>query len=592
MSPLDILYVTLQLAMLDSGAVTGPLNWELEMARWLVPIVAAWTAVLAAATLFRTQLQTARLWFVRNHVVICGLGEKGRLLVRSFHERGYRVVAIEQDEGNPQIGLCRERGVIVLAGDATETALLRRAAVHRACHVISVCGDDGANVEVAVSTRQSSAKRKRGAVTCSIHLVNPQLCKLLRERTLGAEAFTPFRLELFNVYERGARTMLRLHPAVEVDAQSGCPGPHLLVVGLGRMGENLVLHAARDWYAEQRGTGRMLRVSVVDREAKSKVRSLRQRYPQLPTCCELTGHEIDVTDIEFEEGKFLFEKDGTCSLHMIYVCLRDAALGLQAGLTLRHRLGRDEPRIVVRMEEGSGLARLLREDEGTGNPFRNVHPFGLLERTCTPALVLDGTHEVLAQAVHEAYRQEKRRQAKEGEREEDARPEAHRVEDQLGQDEAMRPWELLPEYLKESNRQQVDHIRAKLQAAGYGIKPLTDWEAIFHDFEDEEVKLMARLEHERWLEERTREGWECGPKQEGKKTNPDLRPWEELSELAIKKDLHAVRAVKKNLHAVRALPKVLARGEFQVYRLDETVGSHEVAAGHDSGVPAEEETRG
>lgn len=128
----------------------------------------------------------------------------------------------------------------------------------------------------------------------------------------------------------------------------------------------------------------------------------------------------------------------------------------------------------------------------------------------------------------------------------------------LEQDEAMLPWESLPETLKESNRRQVDHICATLQAAGYGIKPLTDWEAMFYEFEPDEVELMARLEHDRFVEERGREGWVRGPKKDvRKKTNPDLRPWEELSEAA----------VQKNLNSVIELPKVLARGEFQVYRM-------------------------
>jgi hypothetical protein len=577
MSPLDTLYLTLQLAVFESGAVSGPVSWELEVARWLVPLVTVYTAVLAAAALFRVQLQMARLWFVRNHVIVCGLGQKGQLLVQSFRMRGDEVVVIEQDANNPQIELCRDHGTVVLVGDATEPAVLRRAAVHRARHVISVCGDDGVNVEVAVGTRRLSTKRRTGAVTCSIHLMNAQLRELLREQELDSEAFTPFRLELFNVFERGARTMLRVHPAWEVAAQADPPSPHLLVVGLGRMGESLVAHVARDWYVEQRGTGRTLRVSIVDREVKAKLRSLAARYPQLPACCELAGHEIDVADVKFQKGSFLVDREGVCDLDLIYVCLRDAALGLQAALTIRKRLGRDKPRIVVRMEEGNGLASLLREDVATHAPFHNVYPFGLLERTCTPTLVLDGTHEVLAQAVHEAYRQERRRQADQHEQ-----GQQDLAEEPLEQDEAMLPWELLPETLKESNRRQVDHIRDKLGAAGYGIEPLTDWEAIFHKFEREEVELMARLEHERFVEERTREGWVHGSKKDvKKKTSPDLRPWEELSDLAI----------KKNLHSVTELPKVLARGEFQVCRLEETQGSRGVAAGQGSGLPAEEDTK-
>jgi hypothetical protein len=66
-----------------------------------------------------------------------------------------------------------------------------------------------------------------------------------------------------------------------------------------------------------------------------------------------------------------------------------------------------------------------------------------------------------------------------------------------------------------------------------------------------------------------------------KQTSPDLRPWEELSDSAI----------RKNLHSVTELPKVLARGEFQVCRLERMQGSHEVAAGQGLGVPAVEDSR-
>jgi hypothetical protein len=579
LAPPDILYLTLQLATLESGAVSGPVSWELEAARWLVPILTAYTAVLAAAVLFRRQLQMVRLWFIRGHVVICGLGEKGYLLARGFRERGYGVVAIEQDEIRPHIGLCRDQGVIVLVGDAAEPALLKRAAVHRARHVISVCGADDVNVEVAIGTRQLAAKRKSGAVTCSILLVHPQLCALLREQELTADAYTPFRLELFNVFERGARTMLRVHPAWESANGEDAPSPHLLVVGLGRMGESLLVHAARDWYAEHRGTDKRLRVSVVDLEAEQKLESLAARYPQLPACCELAGNEIDVADVEFQKGRFLFDEEGSCDLDMVYVCLSDAALGLQAGLTIRQRLGRDEPQIVVRMGESSGLASLLWVDGGKRLPFRNLHPFGLLERTCTPTLVLDGTHEVLAQAVHEAYRQGRRRKAMERQQGElDGQ-----AEESLEEDKAMQPWESLPEPLKESNRRQVDHIRAMLQAAGYGIKPLTDWEAMSYEFEPEEVEFMARLEHERYVEERTREGWVSGPERDVKKrTNPNLGPWEKLQGPAI----------QNNLNSVIELPKVLARGEFQVYRLAEEPESGMVESSQGSEPLVEEDKKG
>ena len=86
-SPGDLLYLTIQLFVLESGAVEGPVGWQLEVARFLAPAVAAYTAVLALALLFYERFQLFRLRYARGHVVICGLGQKGLLLARGFRER-------------------------------------------------------------------------------------------------------------------------------------------------------------------------------------------------------------------------------------------------------------------------------------------------------------------------------------------------------------------------------------------------------------------------------------------------------------------------------------------------------------------------
>jgi hypothetical protein len=43
----DVFYLTLQLFVLESGSVSGPVTWELQVARFLAPTVAAYTAVAA-----------------------------------------------------------------------------------------------------------------------------------------------------------------------------------------------------------------------------------------------------------------------------------------------------------------------------------------------------------------------------------------------------------------------------------------------------------------------------------------------------------------------------------------------------------------
>jgi hypothetical protein len=540
-SQLDLLYLTLQLVTLESGAVSGPVSWELEVARLLLPAVTAYTALAAFALVFRKQIQSLKLWFIRDHTIVCGLDRKGYLLARDFDAQGKRVVVIEQDESNERIELGRARGIIVVTGDASNAEVLRRAGAHKARWLISVCGDDGTNAEVAVRAQALSAARRRGALTCTIHIVDPQLCELLREREIAAEGLSTFRLELFNVFDRGARILLREFPPFGADRADTEP-PHLLVIGMGGLGESLVLRAARDWRNREEASGGKLRITVIDREADGKVESLKVRYPGLAQVCRLTPCQMEVHSADFQRAEFLGPTQEECDVDVAYVCLDDDSLGLHSGLMLLQRMRRCPVPIVIRMDKDAGLATLLRGNHGIPDAFGNLHAFALLDRTCTAEVVLGGTHEILARAAHAEYVRHQRQQGH--------TPQTNPL---------MVPWEQLPEPIKESNRRQVDHIGLKLKAVGCGLAPLTDWDAASFAFTPEEVERMARMEHERWCEERCREGWRhaSGPKNPQAKTHPALLPWEELPP--------ADKAINRT--AVREMPAFLVQAGLQIYRL-------------------------
>ena len=100
-----------------------------------------------------------------------------------------------------------------------------------------------------------------------------------------------------------------------------------------------------------------------------------------------------------------------------------------------------------------------------------------------------------------------------------------------------------------------------LNSAGYRIAPLRDWDAenfVFNekgDNQDDEVTLMAQLEHESWCQEKTAEGWKYSPeKNPDHKTNPNILPWEELPP----------SEKEKNKGYIRDLPRLLARAGFQI----------------------------
>jgi voltage-gated potassium channel Kch len=91
--------------MVVSGVIH---SWQLELARFLAPAVAAFTAFAALFSLFREQMQLFRLRMMHRHVVVCGIGRKGIALVRDYNSQGLRVVVIESDDENDNIAICRE----------------------------------------------------------------------------------------------------------------------------------------------------------------------------------------------------------------------------------------------------------------------------------------------------------------------------------------------------------------------------------------------------------------------------------------------------------------------------------------------------
>jgi hypothetical protein len=282
-----------------------------------------------------------------------------------------------------------------------------------------------------------------------------------------------FIQEFFNVYDAGARILLKRFPAFPAE---GTCRAHPLVIGLGRMGQSLMVHMARSWRPRFEATGQRLRVSLLDRNAERKVESLLLQYPQLGQVCEIVPLLMDIRSPEFERAEFLFGKDAACDVTIAYICLDDDSFALYTALALRLRARGTRFPIVVRMAQNAGLAALLQ-----GSPAGRLEclsAFGLLDETCTPDLVLGGTHESLARAIHEDYL---RREAEAG---------------RTGP--AAVPWDRLPAAKKESCRRQADHIATKLKAIGCGIAPLTDWNAESFAFSAAEVDGMAEMEHVRY----------------------------------------------------------------------------------------------
>lgn len=528
----DCIYSAIQLFSLESGNIApeASLPLSLQIARFLAPSLAAYTIFQALKEIFSKQVLLFNLWKIRNHYIVAGLGDKGFRLVSDLRKEDKPVVAIEIDENNPHLDTCKELGALVLVGDAREKLLLRRAGIRRASHLIAVCGDDGINTEITVLTKELTQKD----LTCTIHITDPYLWGILKEQEfMVQESSEHFRLELFNIYDSGARYLLRetLFSSNTLDQP-----PALLIVGTGMLAEYLILHAAQFWAfhygAKTPSHKKSLVIYIVAPSAEQDIARLQVRYPIIKNTCQLFSYNQAADELTMPEN---FPAQNVTHA---YICLEDTFSGLQTSFSLLEWADKKNVQIMVRMTEDAGLASLLKTSRQL--ELSPINAFGLLDTTCRLSLFDDGTHENLARAIHEHYLQEELSKGKE-----------------LYSTPALQPWEALSAELKQSNLHQADHIGTKLRAVNCGIKPWVSGNATTFEFSSDEIETMAQLEHDRWMKEKKAQGWQLGQRDNENKRHPDLLSWENLPE----------NAREKNRQAVRQIPLLLARAGFQIYRI-------------------------
>ena len=523
---IEHLYRSLQLFIIfvEREGATDPasLPVTLEVARFLAPAAAAAASIRALLALFGERAARVRVrYFVRDHVVVGGLGPIGARLAVAFQDAGHRVVALEADANAPEVADCRAHGVVVLNGDPTDPDLLFRAGVVKARYLVVASDDDDADASVALAARRVVRQRRR-ALPCFVHVAHPGLAHLLVEGALATGAEGPLRLEYFDVWESVPPMVLDEFP----------PGGNMLVVGSRRLGRALVVHAARRWAGDPDRADRRLRATLVGPGAAEAGRDLDDRYPRLDHVCDLTVHDVDIDSPQFERLT-----SATRDVTSAYVAVEDDdAHALQAALTLSRVA--PHARIVVLTTRRSGLATLVSETHPGASP---IVLFDALERSCRPEILLNGTIELLARAIHRNY---VRAQAAVGRTAAD--------------NPSLREWDDLSDGTKEANRTQAADVGRKLAAVGCRIRPWTDWTGDGLAFTPEEIERMAEMEHERWCRERTAEGWTYAPtRDDTRKTTPYLVPWDDLAEDV--KDY--------DRHAVRALPELLTHAGFEIVRI-------------------------
>jgi len=609
---LDNLYLSLQLFVLQSGAYLENFNWMLQVARFSGAIFSVLAAIQLVATLFYNQYQLLRIKVAyRKHVIICGLGGIGPILAERYLSEGKKVVIIEIKPDNKFNQPMRELGAIILIGDGADPELLRKAGIQNASFVVAVCGSDGKNAEIVSQVTKfvqayvkSSAEDKllvgleqERIWCCYAHILNPHLCHFLAGQAITDYTKPHFQVEFFNIYDSGARMMLQ-EDAMALSFTEG-PIPHMAIIGLNAVGQSLVLRSERAWRNAKRDG--KLRITVIDPQADEKINLLKCSCSSLEVSTSLNILNQNIHNASFLNAWLSDALESSPKLSQVFICLDDDSEALTLGLMLLERLRTAKVPVMACLLGHGGLSDILQPPGSHIDNRAQLQVFDLLERTCKTSITEQGLFEDLAIAIHEHYREENRGRL----------PET---------DPRLNPWfgdggrPGLADAVKISNREQALSIGVALERLGLGIEPagsLTVPLELIEEGEDadsrraaliravqqpaegetdvqyyqrlaqlseslerqtreiegqtiseDDLEFTARLEHQRWLRKKLKDGWQPGEETDkAAKIHKLLYPWyyPHLNK-------HEKESREQTRGEVRYWPEMLAAADLRIYR--------------------------
>lgn len=533
---LEKVYFTIQLISMEFNYQGGRVPPELEVARFLLPLLTIYTIARAVIEVFRYKISLLRIRLLRNHIIIAGLGEKGTFILEDLSKLGDEVVGIEMDQSKNSVKKGRELGEGVVIGDAASHKTLISAGIRRASTLIVTCDDESTNIEVA---KKAIGLRRGEPIRTYVHIKDMRFCPVVefsKEKRGGSS------IRFFNVFENGARQMLKQYPPDVYGGSTSKKDLSIAIIGFGPLGENVLIQALKIGHYPR---GRRLRILVIGEEVEKEGRIFLARYPQVERISDI---DITFKDVEMDRsGRFdpepIFEKGET---DIIYVCLEEDTLSQSCALNINKNPKGIYSPIVINMIQNTGFASVIQKEK---NPFmrkNKLYMYTPIKKACSADMVMDGSIDSIARAFHLHYILMKKKEA------------VNKGSKFQRNERSLQHWTSLPESLKESNRQAADHIDVKLRSIGCE-RVIRRKEKTNFKFKKEEIEILGEMEHNRWNAERYLDGWSLGKKDVDNKKSPYLLEW---SDPELPED---IKDYDRDL--VRSIPDILDLVEPDKFRI-------------------------
>ncbi|MBU2547085.1 MAG: potassium channel family protein [Proteobacteria bacterium] len=190
---------------------------------------------------------------MRDHIVLCGLGNVGYRVLEHLRRLGREVAVVEQDEDGRFVAGARRLGAEIVIGDIRLPETLERAHVAQAGGLIAVTDEDLANLEAALNARAVNP-----SIRVVLRMFDPNLAEKVRQgfgiqtalstSALAAPAFALAAVDpsVIGSFYAGGELMLNL----EITVGPGSALAGMTTLDLGRKGHvSVLIH-------ESKATGR------------------------------------------------------------------------------------------------------------------------------------------------------------------------------------------------------------------------------------------------------------------------------------------------------------------------------------------------
>lgn len=436
---------------------------------------------------------------------------------------------------------------------------LKKAGLKRARRV--VVAEEG-DEKVWATARAAAAAPGAGHKEIIANIEDPWLLERISRADPDA------RIRPFSYASGAARQIMLAHPPFLLARAYNAPAQHIVIIGFGAMGQALLrefLITSISYSPSQ------MMATIIDPEAERLSAQFQARHPGIAPYVDVAFLKGDPTmEDETLESRFA-ERRRRSAPCAVYVAISEAQNPLRFAVGIKdraERLGWFKAPIFVRAPDGAGLTVMRQGCGVVGRPVSpqevglnilkdlSLAPSGGWMEALDGAGLLSREFDDQARVFHNAYRKLVGA---------DAKPAAQCAPGQ-------KPWELLSEEFRVSNRRVAAHIRVKLDAAGFDLASWLEAGAkgrphFSHETPDAaheldlddmaELDRLAALEHHRWCVDRALNGWRYGAERDDeRRVHPLLVKERHLSESEREKD-------RGNIRETALLIRDIANGDYK-----------------------------